>query len=222
MRWSGRRQFALMIGLMSGTLTACSQGPPAAPQASTPVARGVAPRPQPAKPRDWQAEISVPMALPGLRTPEVQSPDAAKLEDDAAVIGVAIGGRHRAYLIKAMSQVKSHVVNDLIDEVPVTVTFCDRREVTRVFTSGESREPLTIGMAGWMGPFDAGLMALRIDGRVVPQESAEIEQEELDYERTTWKEWLDEHPDTDVYTGHRLNPSRPPGEFGAPPENKSR
>ena len=60
---------------------------------------------------------------------------------DQPVIGVTAGGRHRAYLVRALSLgAKSHIVNDVVGGVPVSVTYCDIYTCTRLFI--EASAPL--------------------------------------------------------------------------------
>src|SRR5262249_62420187 len=71
-----------------------------------------------------------PQVLAVVLTPVVQLPmtvpaDAASVPDDAVVIGVEAGGRHRAYLLEALYPSASHVINDLVGGKPITVAYCD-------------------------------------------------------------------------------------------------
>src|SRR5688572_9755512 len=56
------------------------------------------------------------------------------LPDDAPVIGVSAGGRHRAYAISAFLAIDRHVANDMLNGVPVTVAYCDLTDCVRVYT----------------------------------------------------------------------------------------
>jgi hypothetical protein len=95
-----------------------------------------------------------------------------------------------------------HVVNDCIDGVPVTVTYCDRTDCARVFT-GEGNEALDVWTAGYMD----GLM-LRYNGRFFLQNTGRPVAADgpapevlpsLPHTRSTWKQWHSAHPDTDIY-----------------------
>jgi hypothetical protein len=138
-----------------------------------------------------------PFIVPGTRQPPVESADEAEIEPEELVIGVSLGDVHRAYLCAAMSEFRTKVINDCLDGVPVTVTFCDRTECARAFTANDGSEPLNVHLGGWSGK---GMM-LAIDGRMFPQESDEIPFAEVAVEKLTWGEWKQAHPDSDVYTG---------------------
>jgi hypothetical protein len=146
---------------------------------------------------------ATPMVLPGLRLPPVETAELARVNSDEEVIGISVGGLHRAYLDSAMSTFRTHVINDLIGGVAVTVTFCDGTGCARAFTSKGAVEPLAVQLGGWSGE----QMLLMIDGRMIPQNSDDIPLDEIAVERTTWRDWKSSHPDTDVFTG-RAVPAR--------------
>jgi hypothetical protein len=141
------------------------------------------------------------ISTPGVKYPAVVSAANARLIDAAKVIGVTIHGKHRAYRITALSDPRSTVLNDVIDGVPVTVTFNYWKGTIRVFTKGEGdHAPLGVGLRGW----EKGTMLLTVDGQIVPQDSDQVDLDELETETVSWKEWKTAHPDTDVYTGMEL------------------
>ncbi len=159
------------------------------------------------------------MDLPPIQQPPALSAGAAALHDDDEVIGVAAGGRHRAYLISALVPIDGHVVNDLLGGVPVTVSYCDRRDLVRVFTDPTGTRPLAVAVGGWTGQYTHGCMLLRLgsaryrhdDGRPLADGEAPFPYPDAEYQRTTWKRWRDAHPDTDVYVGE---PTTPPEQGG--------
>jgi hypothetical protein len=143
--------------------------------------------------------------LPGIERPPTRPAAEAGLADDEAVVGVQAGGRPRAYRLKALSEgAESHVVNDVLGGVPVSVTHCPFYQCTRVFT-GEGADPLALRQGGliWGG------MLLRWDGRAYRQETQEplnpkapaFPYPKYPNELTTWGAWRRAHPDTDVYLG---------------------
>ncbi|MBS0267290.1 MAG: DUF3179 domain-containing protein [Planctomycetes bacterium] len=137
----------------------------------------------------------------GIRLPQVVSAAGAPLIDAARVIGVSIHGKPRAYRITALSDPRAAVLNDLIDGVPVTITYNHWNDCVRVLTQTEhANQPLAIDLHGW----DHGTLQLSIAGQVVSQQSDLSGFEDLDSTTTTWKEWKAAHPDTDVYTGMGL------------------
>jgi hypothetical protein len=137
--------------------------------------------------------------------PKVESAETADVADDDEVIGVTIDGQHRAYLVKALSTMLTHVVDDLVEGVPVTVTYCDRTACARVFTSAKHGQPLEVGQGGWL---EQGGMLLFYGGRFFPQTGSEfidkpepVPLDDLPFEKTTWKEWKAAHLDSEIFVG---------------------
>ena len=77
--------------------------------------------------------------MPSLRKPRALSAGkASKIPDNDEVIGVVINGQPRAYWLKALKYPPWHIVNDVVVGVPVSVTYCDRTDCTRVYTNSQS------------------------------------------------------------------------------------
>jgi Protein of unknown function (DUF3179) len=198
-----KRQLVLIAGvvLLSGVvfvLTLFSNRPAAPPDRPT-ASAAEPPRPM------RRAGMSTPYLMPGILRPPTTPADEAKLADDAEVIGVSAAGRHRAYVLSAFTGPARHVVNDLLGDLPVTVTHCDQTHCTRVFHGEPKGDALTISVGGlW-----EGRLLVRSHGRFYDQEtgaSTAPGQEPLPYpahpfEITTWKAWKTAHPDTDAYLG---------------------
>ena len=97
--------------------------------------------------------------------------------------------------------VQNHVVNDVVDGIPVTVTYCDRMDCTRVFTA-DGGDPLAIGVTG----YSEGLLIRAPGGRyrldnckgIVGPDQLQFPYQSMEFVVTTWKEWRDAHPNTDV------------------------
>lgn len=135
---------------------------------------------------------------PGIRLPATEPAGSAAVRDNESVVGVSVGGHDRAYRLWAMCGRTVHVVNDVIDRVPVTVTYCNRRNCVRAFTMvGEPDEPLDGAVRG----LQDGKMRISINDEVFLQEAEVVPVERLEVEVTTWKEWKAEHPETDIYVG---------------------
>jgi hypothetical protein len=140
------------------------------------------------------------------------------LRDNAEVIGVSAAGRHRAYVLQALLRPDSHVVNDLLDNVPFTVTYCDLSDCVRVFTAPQRGRPLDIAVGG-SDAQQAKKMLLRIGSTRYWQDtglplkdnaSAPFPYVKTHFERTTWGKWRKAHPDTDVYVGKEPFPTNDP------------
>lgn len=138
-----------------------------------------------------------PMITEGLTTPPVHPATTAPLGDETEVIGVLVNDEARAYVVTAMHSYGTHVINDLIDSCPVTVTYCDQTDVARVLTLTGKESPLDIQVGGWM----QGEMQVMTGDRMYGQSSPDVPFEDLPFERTTWGQWKQAHPDTRVFTG---------------------
>ena len=93
----------------------------------------------------------------------------------------------------------------MLGEVPISVTHCDISGCTRVFTSSTPGQPLKLSVGGLRGY----RMILKFAERLYLQETSELLDEEgpsLPYREfsasvTTWEDWRQAHPKTDVYIG---------------------
>ncbi len=141
---------------------------------------------------------------PGIRRPLTVSAAAAHANDDEPIIGISAGGQNRAYAVLSLSQgPKSHIINDLVGDVPVTVTYCNIYRCTRAFTEGSSAEPLELSQGG----LRAGGMVVKCGGHAYRQDSGaalDSDSPSLPYssypsQETTWGQWRAAHPDTDLY-----------------------
>jgi hypothetical protein len=143
--------------------------------------------------------------MKGIRPPTVPA-DKAGLSDDDEVIGVVVDGKARAYQLKALYIGRHHVVNDLINGVPISVAYCNITNCTQVYTSRGRTEPLDV----WQSGFGGGGLVLKIEGVAYRQRSGEplepgpgvppIPYENYPWIRTTWKEWKRQHPGTDAFS----------------------
>ena len=152
--------------------------------------------------------------LPVISRPAILSAEAVALAADAIVIGVEAGGRHRAYALDAFYPRECHVINDWLGGKPITVTYCDMTDCVAVFTDPDADEPLQIAAGGWQGHFvhgkPQGSMLLRVGSSWFRQDTGQpvasqgdnsLPYTKTEFVRTTWKDWCEEHPDTDVYVG---------------------
>ena len=139
--------------------------------------------------------------------PPAQPAAASKVADGDEVIGVVVNGKPRAYWMKALEYPPWHIVNDVVVGVPVTVTYCDRTNCTQVYTDRQSSAPLDVNLGGLYGKE----MVVKIGGVLYYQESGKpfelgegvpsLPYADHPWERTTWKEWRQRHPDTDIFIG---------------------
>ena len=150
------------------------------------------------------APVDSDLDAPGIVRPPVVAAADASLDDGEPVIGVIAGNKHRAYRLRALAVDRgSHIVNDVLGDVPISVTHCDLRRCTRLFTADTHGEPLPLSQGGLRD----GKMLLKWDGRRYDQETAAplvassppLPYVSIPAEETTWGQWRQAHPDTDVY-----------------------
>ncbi len=157
---------------------------------------------KPAKPL-WTFE------MPGLQKPQTLPATAVKIADSDEVIGVVAKGKPRAYWLEALKFPPWHVVNDVVAGAPVSVTYCDNTDCTRVYTSSDSSTPLDVNLGGLYG----AEMLLKVGGVRYLQATGKpfepgpgvppLPYADHPWERMTWKEWRQRHPKTDVFIGQR-------------------
>jgi hypothetical protein len=148
------------------------------------------------------------LAKPIVR-PKTIAGRTATIDPNTRVIGVDLGsGRSRAYRLDAFRHPTGHLVNDMLGETPVSVAYCNLTDCVRVLTDSKRAEPLAIEVAGLRDM----QMVLRIQGDLYFQASGEPIKPDgkappspyvrLAPVRTTWRDWLRLHPDTDLYLGY--------------------
>ena len=159
----------------------------------------------------------VQVEAPGLLRPPTSGVEGSGMRDDDEVIGIEVGGRARCYWLGALGNRTNHVVNDLIGGIPVSVAYCDITNCVRVYTDPNGITPLGFGVGGlFIG--DGPEMVVKLDGDFYLQKSgkrikpgpgpAGIPYDLIEPTRTTWKEWVRRHPQTDVYAGDRAKDSK--------------
>jgi len=143
--------------------------------------------------------------------PVVKAADA-RLSAAEPVIGIFVAGKARAYRADALSEPTNHVVSDRVGDRGVVVTYCDVTGCARAF-SGNGPNLLDIRTGG----YDDGLVLFAAGRRYRQDTQAPAEPGvkvpfpylQIEVFRTTWGEWLEAHPDTDVVT--ELAPAEPGG-----------
>lgn len=148
-------------------------------------------------PHETMPRMDSPFIMPLLKTPTKVPIGDVQMLDNAEVIGVTCGDTAVAYSCKAMSQIDSHVINDVIDDTPLAVTFCDRTNTARVFC-GETGTGPTEFQVGGMSDTE---MVLLLDGKMYQHTSHEIPVGDYQFVRTTFGQWKQQHPDSMIYMG---------------------
>ena len=144
-----------------------------------------------------QSMESTPFIVDGIEAPEMTAAAETKLAADDRIVGVIIGEQPRAYSITAMSDMAAHVVNDVVGDTAVSITYCDRTDCTRAFTFDTSGNAIHLSTGGFMN----GEMALRLDQEMYSQTSPDIPLQDHEFEVTTWGEWIQKHPNSLVFDG---------------------
>ena len=149
------------------------------------------------------APNDTPMMLPGMIAPVTLTATEARVTDTEQVIGITIGDEHRAYIVNAFAPLGQKVINDLINEIPLAITYCDIYERARVFTSTERGEYLHVGLGGWMNKE----MFFYFENVRFSQSSENAPLPDYPYIITTWGQWLEVHPDSRIYLGDGVIPA---------------
>lgn len=131
---------------------------------------------------------------------------SARVVSTSRVLGVRAGGRYRAYMISGLTEMRHHVVNDVVGGVPVAVTYCDRENCARVYAAPGQVAPTNLAVGGYQ---DSDGMLLRIGRYRYSQKSGlpigagdpPFPYAAIDVEDTTWGEWRKAHPDSDIVVG---------------------
>jgi hypothetical protein len=144
---------------------------------------------------------------PGINRPPTRPVRESQLNDDDTVIGVIADGKARAYKLEALVGREDHVVNDLIDGVPVSITYCNIAQCVRGFSGPVATTPLDVGLGGLKG----NRMIITVKGVPYYQDTGKSVDEKISpapfpypsfpTTRTTWREWKEAHADSDVYEG---------------------
>jgi hypothetical protein len=143
---------------------------------------------------------------PGVSRPPIRPAADAKLGDGEEVIGIVADGRARAYRLRAFDELSRHIVNDLIGDRPVTVTYCDASDCARAYTGPRGGPLLDVSQAGIVDGRDMVVKAgdayyLHMTGKPMKDGGAPFPYPTHPLVRQTWGEWRREHPDTDLYLG---------------------
>ena len=171
------------------------------------------------------ANMATPFMTPGVRRPLAVAAGEAQLDDDTEIIGVTVAGVNRAYVVTALSSTSTHIVNDVIQDRAVSVTYCDRTDRARIFKVPDKTAPgkqtiIALSLLGWNGD----QMLLQLDGESYAHDAVEIPLTDVPFERTTWEKWKAAHPQTDVFTGvpssQEGGQQEPPGASNAQDSSK--
>ena len=138
---------------------------------------------------------------PGIYRHDLLTADKVNLAPETAVAGLEVDGQHYAFVLETM--VERHIANLVLDELPISVTYCDLADCVRVFTL----PPAALLAPAVTAPLKFSVGGLDIDNRLVllldeqrySQESKQIPAADYPFDRMRWDQWLKKHPDTLVY-----------------------
>lgn len=155
-----------------------------------------------------------PDGIPSIDQPEFLSPEEVDLDPGDPVIGLAYEGVVRAYPQRIL--VYHEIVNHQIGGENLAVTYCPLTATAQGFKSGTT----TLGVSGRlvnsnlvMYDRDTGSLWPQIGGTAVAGARKGESLEEVNLYWTTWGNWLEKHPETEVLstdTGHLRNYDRDP------------
>jgi hypothetical protein len=149
------------------------------------------------------------VALPVIQLPPAEQAATAQLPDAEEVIGVEENGQSRAYAVRAMSELRHHVINDQLGGIPITVTYCEQTNCAGVFTDPQAKGPLDVGVGGFDNRPEGGML-LRVGNHRYDQKTGKpLDDGGLPwfpygphhFVLVKWKQWRENHPDTDVFVG---------------------
>lgn len=170
--------YALWACWFSGTL------------ASRPVVRAAAPQ-------DFQ--IRVLTDVPGVDFPRFDNISKVAFSAQAEVVGVDVNGLARAYPLSLLKSVDNHIVNDLLDGKPLSITYCNLADRVRVLTWNHRgyRIPLSVG------GLDENRQMLLVfgDEERFRQDSKSLPLDDHPFARMTLGEWSSRHPRSLVFVG---------------------
>ncbi len=147
---------------------------------------------------------------PGIENPAWHDPQDTRIRKSLNVIGIVVHGHAYAYSIPALSVPTSaasfaelcsftqrHVVNHLLGDTAVSVTYCDVARSVRVLKAEHQSASLPLGVAG----ASRGQIVLSYDGTWYRQDSANLPLADHAYEVTYWGDWVSRHPTSRIYLG---------------------
>ena len=132
---------------------------------------------------------------PAVVNPKLFAVKSVKLSPSTEVIGVDVAGEFCAFVLDAMVNPRHHVVNLILNNKPLSVTYFNLADSVRVVT-GDGHEPIPLRVGGLDA---ASQMLLLLDGKRYGQLSNELPLVDHEFVRMPFAEWAKLHPTTAVY-----------------------
>ncbi|MGH2921783.1 MAG: DUF3179 domain-containing protein [Gaiellaceae bacterium] len=151
-----------------------------------------------------------PDSIRSIDRPCFESPAEAKplLHENELVIGVERSGDARAYPVQVLSY--HEIVNDVVDGVPLAITWCPLCASAVVYDRRVDGRVLEFGVSGFLYRvnlmlFDrqTGSLWSQLLGGAVTGSMRGTTLRETPFVQQTWGAWREEHPDTKVLTIRR-------------------
>jgi hypothetical protein len=191
-RWTSLRLLAgiVLLVLASVTLTICLL----AWQEKPPIGRE-----QQGQNLPEDEDPDTPGEIEPIVQPDLVPANEAELADEEMMIAIEVGGQHQAYWIRDLSQPGSHVVNDMVGGLAISITYCDQTDFARVFSDPGTDKPLKLRTAGWMQK----QLALQVGSpeNIHLHDDKTIPLEDYPFVRVPFGQWRSQHPDGLVYVG---------------------
>lgn len=143
------------------------------------------------------------MDSPGVDNPPMSTLESADLPDHTRVIGIEIKGSAACYVVSAMVDESKHIINTVIKETPVSITYCPLVDCARVLTSpGETQPGSAAPIKLRLGGLDSqNQMVFKYGDVRYGQSSIKIPLADVPYESTTLGEWRRQHPNSKIFKG---------------------
>lgn len=142
-----------------------------------------------------QIELYFKVDYPGIKDVEFKSAADTELKNSETVIGFVVNSQAYAIEQDALVKPENHIVNLVIDEIPISATFCDLSGCSRVFTRDEDGGLIDLRVGG-VDMEDE--LVLLLDGKRYKQRSSRIPLEDYEFSVLTFGEWKAAHPETKV------------------------
>ncbi|MCC9601351.1 DUF3179 domain-containing protein [Stieleria sp. JC731] len=144
---------------------------------------------------DNHPQIQALISFKGRSEPVLQDQASVSLSDSTEVIGVKVDGVECAFVLEPMARPENHILNMMLADKAVTVTYCDLANCVRVVTDQrEESIPLNIG-----GLDIYNRMIVELDGELYAQSSKNLPLMDLPFERTTWGDWRRSNEETKIW-----------------------
>lgn len=134
--------------------------------------------------------------LPGVRQPEFVDADRSTLSDQATVIGIVVDGLPYALARDAMLEPAKHIVNLMMGEHPLSVTYCDLADCVRVLHREKGDEPIDLRVGGLDEDYQ---MVLLFEGERYGQTSQDLPLTDYPFEVLKFGDWKKRYPQSKVY-----------------------